>query len=163
MPLPLAVHPDRPWLLLDDAGPTLRQTRPDGTGDHDLAAWERILAEYAELQRSLETGDAVAAMLAAGTPDGRPAALPGELARLLDEDAWWERLSDEEREEGAVARRTLREQLPLVAGRPKSSLLLASRPPSSTTISTAETSWSARTATASSTGATLSWRTRSGP
>ena len=55
VPLPLAVHPDRPWLLLDDAGPTLRQTRPDGTGDRDLAAWERILAEYAELQRSLET------------------------------------------------------------------------------------------------------------
>ena len=56
VPLPLAVHPDRPWLLLDDAGPTLRQTRPDGTGDHDLAAWERILAEYAELQRSLDIG-----------------------------------------------------------------------------------------------------------
>ena len=77
MPLPLAVHPDRPWLLLDDAGPTLRPTRPDGTGDHDLAAWERILTEYAALQRSLDTGDAVAAMLAAGTPDGRPADSPG--------------------------------------------------------------------------------------
>jgi hypothetical protein len=114
VPLPLAVHPDRPWLLLDDAGPTLRQTRADGSGDHDLAAWERVLAEYAELQRSLDTGDAVAAMLAAGTPDGRPAVLPGELARLLDEDAWWERLADEEREEGAVARRTLHEQLPVV-------------------------------------------------
>ena len=58
VPLPLAVHPDRPWLLLDDAGRTLRQTRPDGTGDLDLAAWERILAEYAELQRSLESDEA---------------------------------------------------------------------------------------------------------
>ena len=46
---------------------------------------------------------------------------------------------------------------------PRSSLLSASRPPSSTTTSTAGTSWSARRATASSTGATLSWRTRSGP
>jgi hypothetical protein len=116
VPLPLAVHPDRPWLLLDDAGPTLRQMRPDGTGDHDLGAWERILAEYAELQRSLESDDAVAAMLAAGTPDGRPAALPGELARLLDDDAWWERLTSEERDEGAVARRTLRAQLTVVTG-----------------------------------------------
>ena len=116
VPLPLAVHGDRPWLLLDDAGPTLRQTHPEGTGDHDLAAWERILGEYAELQRSLESEDSVAAMLAAGTPDGRPGALPGELARLLDDDAWWERLSDEEREEGAVVRRTLRARLPVVAG-----------------------------------------------
>ena len=115
VPLPLAVHPDRPWLLLDDAGPTLRQTRPDGSGDHDLGAWERILAEYAELQRSLDSNDAVETMLRAGTPDGRPAALPGELARLLEDDAWWERLTDEEREEGAVARRTLREHLPDVA------------------------------------------------
>ena len=114
VPLPLAVHPDRPWLLLDDAGPTLRQTRPDGTGDHDLAAWGRILAEYAELQRSLESDDAVEAMLGGGTPDGRPTALPGELARLLGDDAWWERLTDEERDEGAVARRTLRDQLPVV-------------------------------------------------
>ena len=115
VPLPLAVHPDRPWLLLDDAGPTLRQTRPDGSGDHDLGAWERILAEYAELQRSLDSNDAVEAMLGAGMPDGRPAALPGELARLLEDDSWWERLTDEEREEGAVARRTLRGQLPDVA------------------------------------------------
>jgi hypothetical protein len=115
VPLPLAVHPDRPWLLLDDAGPTLRQARPDGSGDHDLGAWERILAEYAEVQRSLESDDAIEAMLGAGTPDGRPAALPGELARLLEHDAWWERLTDAEREEGAAARRTLREQLPVVA------------------------------------------------
>ena len=50
--LPLAVHPTRPWLLFDDAGPTLRASRPDGRGDHDLAAWERILTEYAALQRS---------------------------------------------------------------------------------------------------------------
>jgi aminoglycoside phosphotransferase (APT) family kinase protein len=55
-------------------------------------------------------------MLAAGTPDGRPGALPGELARLLDADAWWEQLIHQEREEGTVARRTLRAQLPIVTG-----------------------------------------------
>jgi len=89
--LPLAVHPDRPWILFDDGGTTLRQTRADGSGDHDLAAWERILREYAELQRKLESDDAVGAMLAAGAPDGRPEALPGELARLLEDDVIWDR------------------------------------------------------------------------
>ena len=113
--LPLAVHPDRPWILFDDGGPTLRQTRPDGTGDHDLVAWERILREYAALQRSLESDDAVAAMFAAGVPDGRPEALPGELARLLDDDDAWDRLHDDEREEGRTARARLRGQLPEVA------------------------------------------------
>lgn len=112
--LPLAVHRDHPWMLFHDGGPTLRQTRPAGDGDHDMAAWERILREYAELQRSLESDDAVAAMFAAGTPDGRPAALPGELARLLDDERPWARLSPEEREEGVVARRRLREALPEV-------------------------------------------------
>ena len=49
--------------------------RPDGRGDHDLAAWERILAEYAALQRSVEGEAAVAgdagrghARRAAGAP-----------------------------------------------------------------------------------------------
>jgi hypothetical protein len=111
--LPLAVHPERPWILFDDGGPTLRQTRPDGSGDQDLAAWDRILREYAALQRSLESDVAVAAMLAAGAaPDGRPEQLTGELARLLEIDAWWDRLSDEERDEGADARRALRSSLP---------------------------------------------------
>ena len=75
--LPLAVHPERPWILFEDGGPTMRATRPDGTGDHDLVAWERILGEYAALQRSVESDAAVADMLAAGTPDGRPDRLAG--------------------------------------------------------------------------------------
>ena len=68
------------------AGRLLRAVAPDGHGDHDLAAWERILPEYAALQRSVEGEADVAAMLAAGTPDGRPDRLPGEVARLLDDD-----------------------------------------------------------------------------
>ena len=113
--LPLAVHPDRPWILFDDGGPTLRQTRSDGTGDHDLVAWERILREYAVLQRSLESDEDVAAMFAAGVPDGRPEALPGELARLLDDDAAWDRLHDDDREEGRVVRARLPALLPQIA------------------------------------------------
>jgi phosphotransferase family enzyme len=112
--LPLAVHERRPWLLFDDAGPTLRSTRPDGRGDHDLAAWERILAEYAALQRSVESDDAVAAMLAAGVPDGRPARLAGELERLLDDDLPWAGITDEERVAAEAARQRLRQALPTV-------------------------------------------------
>ena len=109
--LPLAVHPERPWILFEDGGTTLRQTRPDGTGDHDLDAWERILREYAELQRKLESDDAVGAIFAAGAPDGRPEALPGELARLLADDVIWERLSPEEGDGGRRARSRLGERL----------------------------------------------------
>jgi hypothetical protein len=112
--LPLAVHQARPWILFEDGGTTLRQTRADGSGDHDLGAWERILREYAELQRALESDDAIDAMLGAGVPDGRPEALPGELARLVDEDVIWERLSPQERDDGQRARDRLRERLPEV-------------------------------------------------
>jgi hypothetical protein len=113
--LPLAVHPARPWLLSDDAGPTLRATRPAGDGDHDLGAWERILREYAVLQRSLESAPAVDDMLAVGTPDGRPPALPGELARLLDDDVPWSRLTAGESEAGLTARALLRDRFARIA------------------------------------------------
>ena len=112
--LPVAVHPDRPWLLFDDGGPTLRATRPDGTGDHDIDAWERILAEYAAVQRSVEADATRDEMLAAGVPDGRPSRLPGELARLLDDDVAWARITDDERAAADVARRRLHESLQAV-------------------------------------------------
>ena len=112
--LPLAVHPERPWLLFDDGGPTLRATRPDGTGDHDIAAWERILAEYAALQRSVEGETARDEMLAAGVPDCRPSRLPGELARLLDDDVAWSRITDDERAAADAARWRLRGNLAAV-------------------------------------------------
>ena len=113
--LPLAVHPERSWLLSDDAGATLRQTRPAGDGDHDLEAWDRILREYARLQRSLEGDDVVAEMLAAGVPDGRPAALIVELARLLDDDGAWDLLTPAEADAGAAARRRLSAALPAIS------------------------------------------------
>ncbi|MEO8437319.1 MAG: aminoglycoside phosphotransferase family protein [Chloroflexota bacterium] len=115
--LPFAVHPSRPWLLLEDGGTTMRQTRPDGTGDHDLVAWERILREYAALQRRLEGPDAVAEMLAAGAPDGRPDRLPDELERLLDDDRPWSRVLPEERDVADGARVRLRAAVPLIRAR----------------------------------------------
>jgi hypothetical protein len=112
--LPLAIHPERPWMLLDDGGPTLRATRPGGTGDHDIAAWERILPEYAALQRSVEGEGTRDEMVAAGVPDGRPSRLPGELARLLEDDVAWSRITDDERAAADAARRRLRGSLTTV-------------------------------------------------
>jgi aminoglycoside phosphotransferase (APT) family kinase protein len=112
--LPLVVHATHPWFLVDDGGPSLRATRPDGHGDHDLEAWARILREYAELQRALESAAAIADLLAAGAPDGRPSVLPAELSRLLDDDVAWARLTPEEADDGAHARDRLRRALPTI-------------------------------------------------
>jgi hypothetical protein len=110
--LPFAVHATRPWLLFDDAGPTLRATSPDGLGDHDVRTWRRILPEYATLQRSVESTVAVAAMEDAGVPDGRPGSLARELDRLLDDDRIWGLVAPEDRAAATAARARLR-----VAGR----------------------------------------------
>jgi len=112
--LPLARHPVHPWLLFEDGGTTLRATRPDGTGDHDIGAWERILAEYAALQRSVEEGPTVEAMLAAGVPDGRPDRLADALERLLADDVIWSRIEPEERDEAGLARERLVAAVPAV-------------------------------------------------
>ena len=79
------------------AGRRCARPGPTARGDHDIAAWERILAEYAALQRSVEGEATRDEMLAAGVPDGRPSRLPGELARLLDDDVAWSRITDDER------------------------------------------------------------------
>lgn len=92
---PLAVDVERGWVLLPDGGTRLRDQAPDLTGDHDLAAWEALLPEYAGLQRSLETR--TDALLAAGVPDEPPAAIPAILARLLDDDRIWTRVDADER------------------------------------------------------------------
>jgi Phosphotransferase enzyme family len=105
--LPLAVHPERPWLLFADGGPTLRQTRLDDSGDHDLLAWERILRMYADVQRSVEADAAVDAMLEISTPDGRPSVLAGELHRLVEDDRIWTLLPEGDRDAGRRSRTVL--------------------------------------------------------
>jgi len=110
MLLPLAVHPDNPWILFEDGGQTLRQVRPLSEDNRDLSDWERLLPEYAAVQRKLESDEAVAAMLAAGTPDARPQHLVEELDRLLDDDSAWAQLTDDERDQGAAARTGLRKE-----------------------------------------------------
>lgn len=98
---PLAVDEERGWVLSPDGGPTLRQTRPDGTGDHDLDAWQRIVREHAALQRSTERR--VDDLLAIGVPDGRPATLATTLRALLDDDALWDPDLQEPDDRAAVA------------------------------------------------------------
>jgi hypothetical protein len=103
---PLATDPDRAWMLLEHGGPTLRQTRPDGHGDRDLAAWEGILADYAGLQRSVE--QRADDMLALGVPDGRPETLPDTLGRIVGDDRWWELVGADDRAQADAARPRLR-------------------------------------------------------
>ena len=112
---PIALDTERTWLLLPDGGPTLRQSRSDGTGDADLDAWERVLADYAELQRTVETRNGE--LLGIGVPDGRPEALGGTLARLVDDDSIWARVGDAERVTAHDARSRLRDLGPWVAAR----------------------------------------------
>ncbi|HET8785261.1 MAG TPA: phosphotransferase [Candidatus Limnocylindrales bacterium] len=102
---PLAVDARRGWLLLEDGGPTLRQTRPDGTGDRDLAAWERVLATYAELQRSVEMRNEE--LMRIGVPDGRPATLVPTMHALLADDRWWGLVGPEDRAASDAARERL--------------------------------------------------------
>jgi len=78
---PLAVDADRGWMLLPDGGTTLRNAQ---AGHTDLAQWQKVLVEYAELQRLL--GPHAEEMVALGVPDLRPAALPGHLADLLADE-----------------------------------------------------------------------------
>ena len=78
--VPLAVDAGRGWLLLPDGGQTMRGiVGPGGK----LGCWERLLPEYADLQRKL--APLVDDMVALGVPDLRPARLPEHLAALLDD------------------------------------------------------------------------------
>lgn len=111
--LPIAVDADRALILLPDGGPTLRATRPDGTGDHDLEAWDRILRGYARTQRAVETS--ADRLVALGVPDARPGLLVERLAALIHDDAVWARADAEDRDATREARRRLPGLLPLVA------------------------------------------------
>ncbi len=76
----LAIDAKRGWLLLEDAGPRLRQTI---TKDRDIRHWHRVLPQYAELQIAMSSH--IRQALKLGTPDRRAPALASQYARLLDE------------------------------------------------------------------------------
>lgn len=74
--VPLAVDPTRGWSLQPDGGTPLREI--EGT---TLADWERMVGEYAQLQRALlpRTQE----LLELGVPELSPTVLTSELDRLL--------------------------------------------------------------------------------
>lgn len=75
----LAADPERGLMLLPEGGTRLRETRLDRRG------WERLLREYAELQR--RAAPHVSELLGLGVPDRRLASLPDALARVLPDRA----------------------------------------------------------------------------
>jgi hypothetical protein len=76
---PLAVEPDRGWILFPDGGVRLRDHLHGSAG---IDEWLRILPAYAGLQRRLTPK--AEALIALGVPDLRPAAMPGLFMRLVD-------------------------------------------------------------------------------
>jgi hypothetical protein len=77
---PLAVEAARGWLLLPDGGSRLRDVTGGGPG---LDQWERVLPQWAAIQRGL--ADHAGELVDAGVPDLRPATLPDTLATLTDD------------------------------------------------------------------------------
>ena len=111
--LPLATDPERALILFPDGGSTLRATRPDNTGDHDLEAWARILRGYAGLQQA--TAPVVEELVGLGVPDLRPDRLTDVLTGFIEDDAIWARADPEDRVGADVARERLPALVPVVA------------------------------------------------
>ncbi|MEH1102008.1 phosphotransferase [Micromonospora sp. CPCC 205561] len=79
---PLAVDVARGWALLPDGGRSLRDAL--GGDRAPLTRWERVLPEYADLQRAV--APRAGELLALGVPDHRPELLPGLYDALLDDE-----------------------------------------------------------------------------
>ncbi len=77
----LGADPARGWLLLDDAGVTLRSLI---AAPADLGLWEPILGTLADLQ--IDLAPRAAEIDALGALDRRPARLAAQIARLLEND-----------------------------------------------------------------------------
>jgi hypothetical protein len=88
----LAVDLERGWMLQADGG-TLLRSIVDGT-DHGV--WVDILPRYAELQ--IDAAPDRERLLAAGAPDRRLAALPGQFEELLADRESLPTITDEELE-----------------------------------------------------------------
>jgi hypothetical protein len=80
IPAPLAADLESGWMLLADAGTSLRQVIER---ERDLARWLDVLPLYAGVQ--LDLTPYAGELVAAGAPDRRLARLPAQYERLLDE------------------------------------------------------------------------------
>src|SRR5690349_2777075 len=88
----LAVEPEAGWILLADAGPTLTERLENG---FESGAWERMLADFADVQRRAEP--LTAELIAAGVPDERPDRLFAVLNRLVLQSPGLRDLTEAER------------------------------------------------------------------
>ncbi|MEP7091597.1 MAG: phosphotransferase [Nocardioidaceae bacterium] len=77
---PLASDTERGWMLMTDAGESLRVLEPV---EGNLDRWVGVLRRYARLQ--LDLTDAVDTMLALGVPDMRLTVLPERYEQLVHE------------------------------------------------------------------------------
>ena len=80
VPVPLAVDPERGWMLMADAGIRLRELVE---AERDVSRWLDVLPPYARLQ--VDLAGAGAELVALGAPDMRLAVLPALYEALLDE------------------------------------------------------------------------------
>lgn len=90
---PLAVDAERGWVLMPDGGHTVREmaahddaSRPDSgasgeVSPDDLARWQQILVQHAELQQAVAPHTAT--MIELGVPDQRPVRMVGWFEGLL--------------------------------------------------------------------------------
>ncbi|HEX6290142.1 MAG TPA: hypothetical protein VFZ66_13190 [Herpetosiphonaceae bacterium] len=79
---PVAIDVERGWLLLPDAGATLRSLIES---PEDLWRWHRLLPVYAEVQ--IEMSARCGKLLSLGTLDRRLTTLPAQYERLLSDTA----------------------------------------------------------------------------
>jgi hypothetical protein len=86
----LAVHPERPWMLIADGGAKLRDSHQ---GAALLDVWIDILPRYAELQRAFIGREDE--LLATGTPDRKLDRLPGELASVIADERVFAALAED--------------------------------------------------------------------
>jgi hypothetical protein len=77
---PLAIEPDRGWMLSPDAGPTLQEAAGD-----ELDLWVRLAANWADLQRRVAPYSD--RMLATGIPASPPLEAPTLIAQRVEEYA----------------------------------------------------------------------------
>jgi len=80
VPAPLAVDLAQGWMLMADAGSSLRELVQ---AEHDVSRWLDVLPLYAQLQ--VDLAGAAAELPALGAPDMRLAVLPARYEALLDE------------------------------------------------------------------------------
>jgi Phosphotransferase enzyme family len=82
---PLAVEPDRGWLLTPDAGETLRRIPRDRPDIDRIELWVRLAANWADLQRRVSPY--ADRLVATGMPVVAPSELPSLVAERIEEYA----------------------------------------------------------------------------